>query len=65
MEELVRDTGFSLQDWREKSRNREVCGILGCLGKPVVMCPHCLNWYCDAHKFVLDTPGHPQPKKKK
>lgn len=48
----------TLDEWAEKSRRGEVCGIFGCKNKPVVKCPHCGNWYCKQHAFVLDTPGH-------
>jgi len=35
------------------------CGMLGCNGKPMIMCPHgCRNWYCSEcaplHAHVLD-----------
>jgi len=40
------------QEWKEKSEQGEVCGILGCYQKPVIQCPKCLNWYCDGHKDI-------------
>lgn len=49
---------ITVDEWAEKSRRGEVCGILGCKNKPVNKCPHCGNHYCQEHAFVLDTPGH-------
>jgi len=49
---------ISWTDWAEKSRHGEVCGILGCMNKPVVKCFHCGNHYCQEHAFVLGTLGH-------
>lgn len=52
---------ITAQQWKEKSERGEVCGILGCLDKPVVKCPHCGNHYCEQHRFVMDTPAHASP----
>ena len=51
---------FDVEIWAAKSRKGEVCGILGCGETPVVKCDHCGNHYCEEHKFVLETPGHPE-----
>lgn len=51
------------EQWREKSKRGEVCGILGCPGRPKTKCPHCGCCYCRHHKFVIDTLVH-QIKKK-
>jgi len=57
----VQEGMITLDEWAEKSRKGEVCGILGCQNKPVKKCPHCRNHYCQEHAFVLDTPGHLNP----
>lgn len=56
--ELELDTGFTLADWRSKSRAGKFCGILGCFNKPEVQCKHCGNYYCSEHKWVIGTPAH-------
>jgi hypothetical protein len=48
------------KDWKRMSEQGEVCGILGCNEQPTIQCQHCRNWYCETHKWVLATPGHPQ-----
>ncbi len=48
----------TIEEWKKRSEYGEVCGILGCDDKPVVSCPHCGNWYCEGHKFVLQLPSH-------
>lgn len=50
---------IEVEEWKKKSENGEVCGILGCESKPTVSCPHCGNWYCEDHSFVLQLPSHP------
>ena len=55
---LELDTGFSLAEWRRRSKVGELCGILGCFYKPETGCNHCGNHYCNEHKWVLDTPAH-------
>jgi hypothetical protein len=50
---------ITLDEWKEKSQRGEVCGILGCDSEPVIKCPHCGNYYCQEHAFVIDTPAHP------
>lgn len=57
---LKEATDISLEEWKKKSEEGEVCGILGCPNKPAVECKHCRNWYCEEHKFVIRTPAHPQ-----
>ena len=49
---------LTVDQWAEKSRQGQICGILGCTDKPIVKCPHCGNHYCQDHAFVLSTPGH-------
>lgn len=49
---------ISVDEWREKSKRGEVCGILGCKQEPVVTCLHCGNCYCNEHRAVLSTPAH-------
>lgn len=51
---------WDVEAWAARSRKGEVCGIFGCPNKPTVKCKHCFNMYCEEHKFVLDTPGHPK-----
>ena len=51
---------ITVDEWAEKSRRGEVCGILGCKNKPVIKCPHCGNHYCREHAFVIGGPGHPE-----
>lgn len=57
--DLELDTGFTLHEWKRKSEAGEFCGILGCFNKPETRCDHCGNWYCNEHKWVLETPAHP------
>lgn len=59
----IHDLKVSAEEWAAKSRSGEVCGILGCRNTPIVRCAHCQNMYCEEHKFVLTTPGHPQGAK--
>ncbi len=49
---------WDVEAWAARSRNGEVCGILGCQYEPVVKCDHCGNMYCTLHAGVLNTPGH-------
>lgn len=56
--DLVNDTGFTMQDWRALSRDKKLCGILGCLKVPTVQCAHCGNYYCNEHSYVLNTVPH-------
>ena len=51
----------TIELWAARSRKCEVCGIYLCQQQPTVRCSHCENWYCEEHKFVIDTPGH-RPK---
>lgn len=44
---------IQVEEWKKRSENGYVCGIFGCDGKPSVFCPHCSNWYCNEHSFVL------------
>ena len=37
------------QDWSNRSINGQVCGMLGCEGKPTSKCPHCNHFYCYDH----------------
>ena len=46
------------EEWKKKSENGDVCGILGCDDKPIVQCTLWKNWYCEGHKFMLNLPGH-------
>lgn len=57
-EVLKLDSGFTLAQWKKKSENGELCGILGCFNKPEVKCNHCDNYYCSEHKWVIGTPAH-------
>jgi hypothetical protein len=47
-----------IDQWADRSRKGEVCGILGCPGEPVVKCDHCGNNYCALHAGVINTPAH-------
>ena len=49
---------ITAEQWREKSKRGEVCGILGCFAYPETKCPHCGCHYCQHHKFVIDTLAH-------
>jgi hypothetical protein len=51
---------LTVGQWARKSRQGQVCGILGCRGLPIVKCDHCGNHYCQDHAFVIDTPAHPK-----
>ncbi len=58
---IENDSGISLKDWKLKSGQGKVCGILGCLADleaGSVRCDHCGNHYCNEHKWVIGTPGH-------
>ena len=50
---------IQIDEWKKRSECGNVCGIFGCDGIPIVFCPHCGNWYCSEHSFVLQLPGHP------
>lgn len=52
----------SIDAWKSRSEKGEVCGIFGCSINPALQCPHCLNWYCKEHIFVIGGAGHPLPK---
>lgn len=52
----------AIGEWKERSEKGEVCGIFGCQSKPALQCPHCRNWYCEDHKYVIGGVGHPIPK---
>jgi len=56
--DLDNDTGFSWKQWQFRSQHKELCGILGCFNEPIEQCNHCQNWYCEEHKWVIDTPAH-------
>ena len=56
--DLALGTGFTLEEWKRKSKAGELCGILGCFSKPEVKCKHCSNYYCSEHKYVIGTPAH-------
>lgn len=43
---------WDVEVWAAKSRKAEVCGIFGCLNRPVIQCPRCQNWYCQEHKNI-------------
>ena len=58
LKDLRFDTGFTIAEWREASRQGNVCGILGCTDKPVTKCSHCGNHYCRKHEIVLQTIAH-------
>lgn len=58
----VRELAHASEEWAERSRRKEVCGILGCIQKPTVKCNHCQNYYCEGHKIVIGTPAHPLQK---
>lgn len=61
-------TEFDIWDvelWAARSRQGEVCGILGCPNDPAVRCEHCSNMYCEEHRFVLSTPAHLLVRKSK
>lgn len=56
--EKVEIDKWDIELWAAKSRTGDVCGIFGCHNEVITKCPHCGNWYCREHRFVLDTPGH-------
>ena len=37
------------KEWRNRSQNGEVCGLLGCEVVPKNKCPICNNFYCLEH----------------
>ena len=39
-------------EWKRRSENGEVCGILGCEDKPAIHCQNCGNWYCKDHSTI-------------
>ena len=47
-----------INDWAEASRQGKVCGILGCRVVPHIKCPHCGNYYCKVHQWVMSSGGH-------
>jgi len=44
---------MTVDQWAEASRQKQLCGILGCLNPPSVRCPHCGNWYCAEHAEMV------------
>ena len=52
---------ITAEQWKQKSERGEVCGMLGCMSKPVDKCPHCGNHYCENHSFVIGNIAHPTP----
>ena len=36
-------------EWISKSRNGDLCGVLGCMHPPTSQCPKCMNHYCSGH----------------
>jgi hypothetical protein len=40
-------------EWMHNSKLGEVCGIFGCVEKPVAQCSSCQCWYCEKHKAHL------------
>jgi hypothetical protein len=49
---------WDIEAWAAMSRRKEKCGIFGCEGIPVILCPHCGNWYCYEHRLIPPLPGH-------
>ena len=56
---MVLPSADDISDWKSRSEGGEVCGIFGCQNMPALQCPHCCNWYCDEHKYVIGGAGHP------
>lgn len=48
----------ALGAWAKKSKQGELCGILGCQAKPIVACTHCRHHYCETHAYLACTPAH-------
>lgn len=55
---------FGWEEWRDRSRKGDVCGMLGCTKRPVKKCHHCGNWYCEEHLFHIEIFGGKLNKKK-
>jgi hypothetical protein len=50
-----------IDNWRERSKKGEVCGILDCPNEPLTKCNHCGNHYCAEHVGILKcSVAHPQ-----
>ncbi len=43
---------FDLEKWKERSRDGEVCGIVGCPYPPVWDCWCCKGSYCSEHEVL-------------
>jgi hypothetical protein len=39
-------------EYAERSRKEEVCGIINCPNNPTTQCPKCLNYYCYEHLHI-------------
>jgi hypothetical protein len=48
---------FTLDEWSDKSKKGEVCGVLGCRQKPTTRCAKCSRHYCyqdlQNHKHIV------------
>ncbi len=40
---------ISGNEWTDKSKRVEVCGMFGCEQNPTSQCPDCANHYCYEH----------------
>jgi predicted nucleic acid binding AN1-type Zn finger protein len=40
---------ISENEWTDKSKRVEVCGMFGCQENPTSQCPDCANHYCYEH----------------
>ena len=36
----------TLDEWSERSKRGEVCGMVGCQNTPTTQCPTCYRHYC-------------------
>jgi hypothetical protein len=42
-------TEEEINEWRRKSREEGICGIVDCSVKPSTVCKKCTNHYCSEH----------------
>ena len=42
-------TEQEINEWTQKTRNKDICGIVSCFNKPTTKCNKCTNYYCLAH----------------
>ncbi|MGC2308181.1 MAG: hypothetical protein WA461_07245 [Nitrososphaeraceae archaeon] len=42
-------TEEEINEWTRRSREEDICGIVGCFNKPTTQCKKCTNYYCLEH----------------